>query len=152
MVAVGTPERGCCAKTIPESSTLSPFELPLSEKQIRRFVGNALGIKIDDGVVGDGFRAPKSGALALYLERINDENQHAPAGAYTCGPMKDERTVHFLEDAPGAGSLSIFSESAAPSPCLSKPFMVSPCSRLPPEPQMARLARSCRQHRKRSGC
>jgi hypothetical protein len=33
-----------------------------------------------------------------------------------CGPMKDECKVHLLEDAPGAGALSIFSESAVPPP------------------------------------
>jgi hypothetical protein len=48
-------------------------------------------------------------------------------GRIPCGPTKDERKVHFLEDDPGAGSLSISYESKVPSPCLSKPFMVSPC-------------------------
>ena len=29
-----------CAKTVPEANDFNPFELPLSEKQIPRFVGN----------------------------------------------------------------------------------------------------------------
>jgi len=35
-----------------------------------------------------------------------------------CGPTKDERKVHLLEDDSGAGPLSISSESKVPSPCL----------------------------------